>query len=117
MSLTVCSLANAAVETGFCAYQLPIDAGRPRTVLAVGKTDLLALDRDAKSVVFLYDSDNDGLPDSRRIMPTSKFPKDVENDVAFASFQKSKAVSNPNPWIKLSWNFKPCWTLERLKLL
>jgi glucose/arabinose dehydrogenase len=68
MSLAACALANAAVDTGFCAYQLPIDAGRPRTVLAVGKTDLLALDRDAKSVVFLYDSDNDGLPDSRRTL-------------------------------------------------
>jgi glucose/arabinose dehydrogenase len=66
MSLATCALANAAVETGFCAYQLPIDAGRPRTVLAVGTTDLLALDRDTKSVVFFYDSDNDGLPDSRR---------------------------------------------------
>jgi glucose/arabinose dehydrogenase len=66
MSLAACALANAVLDTGFCAYQLPIDAGRPRSVLAVGKTDLLALDRDAKSVVFFYDSDNDGLPDTRR---------------------------------------------------
>jgi glucose/arabinose dehydrogenase len=68
MSLAACALANAVVDTGFCAYQLPIDAGKPRTVLAVGKTNLLALDRDSKSVVFFYDSDNDGLPDSRRTL-------------------------------------------------
>ena len=60
-------MANAALETRFCAHQLLIDAGRPCTVLAVEQTIILALDRDAnKYVVFFHDSDNDGLPDSRQ---------------------------------------------------
>eukprot|EP00980_Cylindrotheca_fusiformis_P006550 scaffold1384_cov116-Cylindrotheca_fusiformis.AAC.28 len=62
----MCSLQNAALETGFFACQLPIEIARPRSILATGTDSLLALERGRESVVYLFDSDGDGLPDSKR---------------------------------------------------
>ena len=67
MSLATCLiLENAALLPGFMACTLPLDAGRPRSVLAVGAADLLVLERDSQSVVRYFDSDGDGLPESKQ---------------------------------------------------
>jgi glucose/arabinose dehydrogenase len=67
MSLATClNLENAALLPGFTACTLPLDAGRPRSVLAVGAADLLVLERDSQSVVRYFDSDGDGLPESKQ---------------------------------------------------
>jgi glucose/arabinose dehydrogenase len=65
------TLANAAVEAGFCAFQLPIDLEKPRGVLAVGIAESLVLERNTESVVYLYDSDGDLVADSRRTLATA----------------------------------------------
>jgi glucose/arabinose dehydrogenase len=67
----ICALSNAVLAPGFCAYTLPVDVSTPRTVLSVGTSDLLALDRGTNSVVFLFDSDEDGIPDSKRTLTTA----------------------------------------------
>ena len=64
--LTVPSLAEAALAPGFCAYQIPVEIEQPRSILSLGTSDFLALERATSSVVHLFDIDNDGLADSRR---------------------------------------------------
>ena len=65
MNLGGCSLANATLLSGFCAYKLPIDVGTPRMVVAVGTSNILALDSSKYTVAFFFDSNGDGVPDSR----------------------------------------------------
>lgn len=71
MLLTVCSLANAVLSPGFCAYQLPFTVGGARTVLAVGTSDILVLERWISSVALFFDSDNDGIPDTRKVVASA----------------------------------------------
>jgi glucose/arabinose dehydrogenase len=71
MLLTVCSLANAVLSPGFCAYQLPITVRWPRTVVAVGTSDILVLERFTNSAVLFFDSDNDGIPDTRKVLASA----------------------------------------------
>lgn len=66
-----CILANAVLETNFLACQIPVDVQKPRTILSTGTSNLLALERDTQSLVLLYDSDGDGMPDSRRTVATA----------------------------------------------
>jgi glucose/arabinose dehydrogenase len=62
----MCSLQNSVLEAGFVACQLPLDVLKPRSILATGTDSLLALERGRQSVVFFFDSDGDGIPDSKR---------------------------------------------------
>jgi glucose/arabinose dehydrogenase len=62
----MCSLQNSVLEAGFVACLLPLDVSKPRSILATGTDSLLALERGRQSVVFLFDSDGDGIPDSKR---------------------------------------------------
>lgn len=65
----VCAaLANAVVEAGFCAYTLPIEVAKPRSVVSVGVSDSLVLERTTESVVHLFDSDGDLVADSKRTL-------------------------------------------------
>jgi glucose/arabinose dehydrogenase len=61
-----CSLQDALLETGFSACEIPIDLSKPRSIIATGTSSLLALERGTESVVFLFDADGDGMPDSKR---------------------------------------------------
>lgn len=65
------SLSNAVLETGFCAYQLPIDVGKPRSVVSLGTSDSLVLERNTQSVVHLFDMDGDLVADTKRILVTA----------------------------------------------
>ena len=70
----ICSpLANAILEAGFCAYELPIDLDKPRGVLAIGIADSLVLERGTQSVVHLYDSDGDRIADSKRTVASALY--------------------------------------------
>ena len=63
------ALANAVMPAGFCAFSLPITIDQPRSILALpGGSDLLALERGTQSVVLLQDTDDDGVPDERRVV-------------------------------------------------
>lgn len=62
------TLEEAAVLAGFCAYKLPVKVGQARSVLSVGTTDFLALERGSRSVVYFHDTDGDGLADSRLVV-------------------------------------------------
>ncbi len=65
----VCSpLPNAVVEAGFCSFVLPIDIGKPRSVISLGVGDSLVLEKNSESVVHLFDSDGDTVADSRRTL-------------------------------------------------
>lgn len=64
-------LAESSVASGFCAYQLPVDVIEARSILSVDTTNFLVLERNTTSVVYFYDSDQDGLPDSRHVVATA----------------------------------------------
>jgi glucose/arabinose dehydrogenase len=70
-STELCSLANGVILDGFCAYEIPIAVGRPRSVRSLGVSDMLVLERDSSSVVGLFDTDGDGIPDRRDIVATA----------------------------------------------
>lgn len=62
----MCDLPNAVLESGFSACQLPISVSRARSIIATGTSSLLVLERGTTSIVYLYDTDNDGMPDAKR---------------------------------------------------
>lgn len=59
---------NAILEIGFCSYELPITIGKPRSVVSLGVSDSVVLEKDFASVVHLYDSDGDTIADSKRTL-------------------------------------------------
>lgn len=65
------SLENAVLGAGFCAFEWEIEISRPRGVLAVGAADALVLERDTSSVLHVFDSDGDGIPDAKRSVATA----------------------------------------------
>lgn len=71
IDFAMCDLPNAVLETGFSACQLPISVSRTRSILATGTNSLLALERGTESVVYLYDTDNDGIPDAKRTVASA----------------------------------------------
>ena len=71
MSASVCTtglLAEASVAAGFCAGVLPVSIAEARSVVAIGATDFLALERGTNSVVVGEDLDGDGIPESVRTL-------------------------------------------------
>lgn len=65
------SLPGAVVEAGFCAYELAIDLNKPRSVVSIGVSDSLVLERNTQSVVHLFDSDGDLIADSKRTLASA----------------------------------------------
>ena len=65
------ALANSLLPEGFCAFEIPVSIGRPRGVIAVGTSHVLVLERDTQSIVFLEDTDSDGIPDARRSLSSA----------------------------------------------
>ena len=75
MSVVACSvgatLAEAWLATNFCVEQIPVQVGRPRSVVARGTSDMFVLERDTSGVVLLKDTNGDGLADSRTRVATA----------------------------------------------
>jgi glucose/arabinose dehydrogenase len=67
-SCPLAALAEAIVPEAFCAFEIPVQMNRPRMILAIGASSLLALERGTGSVILVEDSDQDGVPDSRRLV-------------------------------------------------
>ena len=71
MSVCNTTIAEAWVATDFCAYQLPVSINQVRSVISVGVDDFLALERASQSVVYAWDSDGDGLAESRKVLASA----------------------------------------------
>jgi len=67
-------LAGATLLDGFCAGELPLTVQQPRSIVAVGATDFLMLERGTASVVvgenLLDGDDGDGIAESLRTLVT-----------------------------------------------
>lgn len=70
-SITSCSLETGVILEGFCAIQIPVDVVKPRSVRSVGPSEMLVLERGTESVAYLFDSDGDGMPDSKKLLATA----------------------------------------------
>ena len=75
MSSLACSVgapvAEAWLATNFCVEQLPINVGGARSVVSVGTSNLLVLERSPPGVLYLEDTNEDGLPDARFTLATA----------------------------------------------
>ena len=67
----ITSIAEAWVAPDMCAYQVPVELDRVRSVVSVGTSDFLAMERGSVSIVYGWDSDGDGLADSRKVMASA----------------------------------------------
>jgi glucose/arabinose dehydrogenase len=56
---------GAVLEEGFCAHSL-FPTSESRSVIAVGTTNLIVLERSLSQVSWIYDTDGDGLVDARK---------------------------------------------------
>ena len=71
-----------------CAYQLPIEVDQARSVVSVGASDFLALERGSNSVVYSWDSDGDGVADTRKVLasaPALNHGLAIQGDHLYAS--------------------------------
>ena len=57
-------LEEASLPVGFRASELPVSVDQARSVLAIGTSDILVLERGKSRVVLLKDTDGDDVPDS-----------------------------------------------------
>lgn len=64
-----CSLENGSILDGFCAVELPISISKPRSV-AIEKDSgrIFVLERGIQAIVHLFDSDGDGIPDTKEFV-------------------------------------------------
>jgi glucose/arabinose dehydrogenase len=65
------SLEEAVLPSGFCAYALPIVIDQARSIRALGTSDFLVVERGSSSVIRCFDSDGDGIADSRSTLVTA----------------------------------------------
>lgn len=82
------TLAGAWVLPDICAYQLPVEIDQARSVLSVGVSDFLALERGSNSVVYSWDSDGDGVADRRKVLasaPSLNHGLAIEGNYLYAS--------------------------------
>lgn len=71
-STCMTTLSGAVVPSGFCAYEIPVAIDQPRGILAMGETDFVTVERGTSSVILMSDTDNDGIPDTRRTVVTAE---------------------------------------------
>ena len=76
------NLPNAWFASNFCAFQIPVVINQPRSIISLGMSDLIALERATNSVVLVRDTNNDGIPDVK----TTLFSADrLNHGLALAS--------------------------------
>ena len=68
---TSAPLEDAVLPPGFCSFAFPVQVNRLRSIVSIGPSDLLALERGTSSVVSLEDQDGNGIPESRRTLVTA----------------------------------------------
>ena len=68
---TIAPLGGALLPDGFCAGILPVRIQQPRTIVSLGASAFLALERGTESVIVAEDLDGDGLPESSRPLITN----------------------------------------------
>lgn len=69
-TMTSCGLPNSLMHHGFCAVDFGIDISRPRSVRVHGD-DVFVLERGIQSIVHLFDSDGDGVPDGKETVASA----------------------------------------------
>ena len=65
------SFPNALLESGFCAFTIDIELNRPRSIRSVGIADAIVVERGTQSVLYLADTDDDGIPDQKTTIVTA----------------------------------------------
>ena len=78
---------------GFCAYEIPVAVDQARGIWAVSETDFLVVERGSSSVVFVHDTDGDGLPDSRTTVAEAP---SLTHGLAISSSSSSSNSNNNN---------------------
>jgi len=73
MSMTSsCSLENGSILDGFCAVELPISISKPRSVtIEKDSGRIFVLERGVQAIVHLFDSDGDGIPDTKELVASA----------------------------------------------
>lgn len=66
-----CAYPNGVMPPGFCATDIPLAVNKPRSVVSLGTSDMLILERGTSSIVLLSDSDDDGLADAKLTVATA----------------------------------------------
>eukprot|EP00536_Pseudo-nitzschia_multiseries_P005969 jgi/Psemu1/286149/fgenesh1_pg.121_\ len=73
-------LENGAIVDGFYATELPIRITKPRSLRVHGVSDdIFVLERGSQSIVHLFDSDGDGIPDNKQVVA---FAPDLNHGLA-----------------------------------
>jgi glucose/arabinose dehydrogenase len=70
-NISSCALETGVILEGFCATQIPVDVLKPRSVRSISPSEMIVLERDTESVAYLFDSDGDGMPDSKTLLATA----------------------------------------------
>jgi glucose/arabinose dehydrogenase len=63
---TAAALSEASLASGFCAGLVPVTVEQPRSIVAVGTSNFLTLERGSGSVLFGEDRNGDGIPETLR---------------------------------------------------
>jgi glucose/arabinose dehydrogenase len=63
---TTAALSEASLANGFCAGLIPVNVDQPRSIIAVGTSNFLTLERGTGSVLFGEDLNGDGIPETLR---------------------------------------------------
>ena len=65
------NLPNSWLASNYCAFQIPVLINQPRSIISLGISDLIALERATNSVVLVQDTNNDGIPDLKTTLVTA----------------------------------------------
>ncbi|KAG7347166.1 L-sorbosone dehydrogenase [Nitzschia inconspicua] len=71
INVTSCALGTGVILDGFCALEIPVELVQPRSVRSIGPSDMLVLERGTESIVYLFDSDGDGMPDDKEYIASA----------------------------------------------
>ena len=62
---------NSVYEDGFSACEIPVSVNRARSILSLGVSDMLVLERGTQAVIRVFDTDGDDVPDTKQIIATA----------------------------------------------